>query len=170
MTSDEHPRPYRAKDAPGQEAADALAAVLQHAREREEAQHKPEPPKKQPKWMLPLGVNLGVFAVYLLIAPPSWVVLNPLEPPPVEERVEGARIALFLQAQRIQTYLQQNGRLPEALEEAGSPVPGAEYIPLGPRDFVLRLRIGDQIVEYRSDRPAEEQVTTDLAVRVRASG
>ena len=85
-------KPFHAKDvASGQEAADAVAAVIKHAAERDEAARRKAPAKTQPKWMLPLGLNLGLLAVYLLIAPPSWVIVNPIAPPPDEQRVGNLR-------------------------------------------------------------------------------
>ena len=56
-------------------------------------------PKKQPKWMLPLGINLGVSAVCLLIAPPAWIIVIPLESLPLEEQTEDMCLAVYLQAQ-----------------------------------------------------------------------
>ena len=51
--SSEDLRPYHKKDkGSGQEAADALAAVLTHAAERDEAAEHKQGPKKQSKWML----------------------------------------------------------------------------------------------------------------------
>lgn len=63
MSSEGQLRPYQAKTASGQEAADALSADLEHAAARDVAQRKKADQKKQPKWMLPLGINLCVFAV-----------------------------------------------------------------------------------------------------------
>lgn len=168
MNSEEQPRPYHAK-ASGQEAADAVAAVLQHAAERDEAQHKKVAPKKQPKWMLPLGINLGVFAVYLLGFGPDWVVIDPIEPPPVEEQIEGARLALWLQANRIQGYLMQNGRLPTTLEDAGSPVPGAEYTVTGRDSFTLTFSVGDETLVYDSQN-ADDWVGAEATTKLLGGG
>ena len=159
MSSEDQVRPYHADDkAAGQEAADAVAAVLAHAAERDVAQHVKQGPKKQSKWMLPVGINLGVFAVYLLIAPPAWVIVNPLEAAPVEEQVDDMRLAMFMQAMRVDAYAQQNGRLPDALEDAGSPVPGVDYTVLGAGRYQLTALIGDEVVLYDSSESAQEWV------------
>ena len=71
MSGEEEVRPYHARS--GSETADTLAEVLEHAAARDEAAKAREAPKRQPKWMLPLGINLALFAVYLLIAPPACV-------------------------------------------------------------------------------------------------
>jgi len=157
MSSEDKVRPYHAK-ASGQEAADAVHAVLQHAADRDQAAHQTTGPKKQPKWMLPLGINLGVFAVYLLIAPPAWVVVSPLEAPPVEEQLEDLRLAMYMQAQRVESYRQQNGRLPTELVEAGSPVPGVEYNVIGIGRYQLVATVGGEALIYDSSDSAAEWV------------
>lgn len=157
--NDEKVRPYHAKDASGQEAVDAVKAVMEHAHERDEAAKKKDQPKKQPKWMLPLGINLGVFAVYLLIAGPQWVVIDPIEGPPQAERVEGLRLAMFLQAQRIEAYRQENGRLPESLEEIGASTPeGVEYVLQGSSQYQLIGNAGETDLIYDSTQSAAEWV------------
>ncbi len=157
--NDEKVRPYHAKDSSGQEAADAVKAVLEHAQQRDEAAKKKEKPKKQPKWMLPLGINLGVFAVYLLIAGPQWVVIDPIEGPPAAERVEGLRAAMFLQASRIESYRQQNGRLPESLDEIGaSTVEGVDYVLQGSSQYQLIGSVGETDLIYDSTQPVTEWV------------
>ncbi len=170
MSSEDQVRPYHAKKAPGKEAADAVQAVLQHAEERDQAQLKKQAPKKQPKWMLPLGINLGVFAVYLLIAPPAWVVVNPLEAPPVEEQADDMRLAMFMQAMRISGYLQQNGQLPGAMEDAGSTYPGIEYEALGPQRFRLSAVIGDETIVYDSSQPAQEWIGPEATGKLLGGG
>jgi len=131
MSSEDQVRPFHAKEeGSGQEAADAVAAVLKHAAEHDKAAREKPKKKKQPKWMLPLGVNLAVFAVYLLIAPPAWrgwVTVNPIEGPTPQIRRDGLRTAMYLQAQRIEQYRIDHGALPETLADAGSPIPGVEY-------------------------------------------
>jgi hypothetical protein len=100
-----------------------LAAVLTHAAERAEAAEHKQGPKKQSKWMLPLGVNLGVFAVYLLIASPDWVVMNKIDSASIAEQAEDMRLAIFMQASRVDVYRLQNGQLPASLADADLPCP-----------------------------------------------
>ena len=113
MSENEEVKPFHAKDtASGQEAADAVAAVLKHAHEREAAAKQKAPPKKQPKWLLPLGVNLAVFAAYLLIWSPQWVVINAVAPPPAEQQLNNARAAVFMYASKIEQFREANGATP----------------------------------------------------------
>lgn len=143
MSSEDQVRPYHAKDeARGQQAAEAVAAVLKHAAEKERVAHAKQPRKKQPKWMLPLGINLGVLAVYLLIAPPAWVVVNPIDPPDMARQTQGAATALWMFSQQIESYRISNGRLPASLDELGRPAEGIDYLPQGDQ-YQLITTVGD---------------------------
>ena len=154
MSSENKPSPFHAKS--GAETADTLAEVLEHAAARDVAAHKKDAPKKQAKWMLPLGINLGVFAVYLLIAPPSWVVMDPIEGPPPAEQMRSLRASMFLQAGAIDTYLIQNGSLPATAEDAGKTTPGVDYVRQGGDVYQLVGTVGDEILTYTStENPIE---------------
>jgi hypothetical protein len=151
MSENDEVKPFHAKDvASGQEAADAVAAVLKHAHERDEAAKQKSAPKKQPKWMLPLGINLGVFAAYLLIWSPDWVIINQIAPPPAQEQVESASRGMYMIGQRIEAYLAQNGQLPGSIAEVlGREAPGYEYTVQG-SNYVLYTEIGDQPISFNS--------------------
>lgn len=140
-------RPFHARDvSSGKEAADLVAATIKHAAERDQAAKAKTAPKQQPKWMLPVGLNLGLLAVYLLIAPPSWVVVNPIAPPPPEQQVEGLRTAIYFASSRIESFRIQNGRLPTSLVEAGVASEDIDYTPQSDSTYVLSSVIGDQAV------------------------
>jgi len=163
-------RPFHAKEAAsGQETADAVAAVLKHAAERDQAAKQKAPPKQQPKWMLPLGLNLGVLATYLLIAPPSWVIVNPIAPPPDEEVVDNLRTGMFFVKARVDAYLMRQGRLPASLAEANvNPDQAAEidYTPRGDSTYVLIAVVGDQTVSYDSSRQTPAEAFGDLSTKI----
>lgn len=170
MSEKDQVRPYHAKDVgSGKETADTLAEVLKHAAQREEASRQKTKPKGNPKWMLPLGINLGVLAVYLLIAPPSWVVLNPIEAPPAEDQLVDLRMAMYVTASRIETYRLQNGRVPERLEELQMPAAsGLTYVPQGTNGYQLVGSIGDETVIYDSaESLAEWGNGLDFGARMR---
>lgn len=154
MSSEDQVRPYHAKkDASGQEAADAVAAVLKHAEERDKVAKAKTAPRKQPRWMLPLGINLAVFAVYLLIAPPDFVTLNQIEGPSLAKQEQDMRAAMYMQAQRIEGYRMNNGALPTAIEDIGStPYQGMDYVPTG-NAFRLIATVGESTVVYDSSSP-----------------
>jgi hypothetical protein len=159
-------RPYHARDlASGQETAEAVAAVLKHAAEREEAAREKIRPKQQPRWMLPLGLNLGVLAVYLLIAPPGWVVVSPIAPPPDAERVEDLRTAMYFATVKIDGFRAANDRLPATLVEAGVSGNGIDYNPRG-NTYVLTATLGEEVVLFDSSQQSAAEWAGDVSSRI----
>lgn len=171
MSSEDQVRPYHAKDEPrGQEAAEAVAAVLKHAAEKDQAVKAKPRPKRQPKWMLPVGVNLAVLAVYLLLAPPAWVTVNPIEGPDQTKQVEGLRIALYMQAQAIEQFkIDNGGRLPASLAEVQGFGPSyadqLEYVRQGDQ-YQLVAVVGDQPLVYDSAGENAEIIAAVAAARI----
>jgi hypothetical protein len=162
MTDPDQVRPYHAKDsAPGQEAADVVAEVLKHAEEREKAAQEKSTPKGPPKWMLPLSVNLGVLALYFLIAQPDFLILNPVEDPrAVEEVATDMRSAMTIDGvYRIEGFREREGRLPASLEELGTTLgeQGVAYTVLGDSAYTLSATVGDETIVFdsRYDDPSE---------------
>lgn len=143
-------KPFHAKEvSTGQEAADVVAAVIKHAAAREEAAKKKAPPKPQPIWMLPLGLTLAVLATFLLVAPPPWVVVNPIAAQSPDDVYEKLKNAIYIQAQRIEGYRMLNGRYPPSLAEAGVSVEGLDYMPNGD-NYTLISTAGDRDVVFNS--------------------
>jgi hypothetical protein len=160
-------RPFHARDVTtGQEAAELVAATLKHAAEREQAAKAKRPPKQQPKWMLPVGLNLGVLAAYLLIAPPAWVVMNPIAPPPEPQQVEGLRTAMYFATTRIDNFRIQNGRLPSSLAEAGVSYQGIDYTPQGDSTYVLVSSVGEETVVFNSAVQTANEWVGNLSRRI----
>lgn len=150
MSQNDEVKPFHAKEvASGQEAAEAVAAVLKHAQQRDEAAQQKAPSKSQPKWLLPLGLNLGVFAVYLLIWSPSWVVLNPIAPPATEQQLANTRNGVFAIASKIESFRGTNGRLPGDLAELGYPQSELDYTVQG-EGYQLYIAVGDETILYDS--------------------
>lgn len=162
MTDSDQVKPYHAKDAaPGQEAADVVAEVLKHAEEREEAARKKETPKGPPKWVLPLTVNLGVLALYFLIAQPEFLVVNPVQDPraPTQVVEQTKRAIYFDGIMRIEGFRSANGRLPQTLEEVNSGLQeqGVRYTIQGDSTYLLITTVGEETIVFDSatDDPAE---------------
>jgi len=158
MSENEEVKPFHAKDVgAGQEAADVVAAVLKHAAERDKAAHEKVAPKRQPKWLLPLGVNLGVFAAYLLIWSPPWVVLNPIAPPPTEQQVEKLSSAMWFAMGAIASFRTENDRLPQSLVEAGLSPDNLDYTVQGSSSYVLIAGVGEESLVYNSALQTEQE-------------
>ncbi len=159
MTDPDQAKPYHAKNtAPGQEAADVVAEVLQHAAEREAAVHVKSAPKGPPKWMLPLTVNLGVLALYFLIAQPEFINVNQnVDRRPVAERLQQTEAMMVLSVGRINSFHAREGRLPASLAEANDPTAGqgVDYTVQGDSSFILIATVDDQTIIYDSTAPGE---------------
>lgn len=171
MSEKDSIKPFHARDtAPGKEAADVVAEVLRHAQEREEAAKRKVAPKGPPKWMLPLTVNLGVLALYFLIAQPDWVVVNPIEDPrPAEIKVEQTRSAIWLATTRIDTFRQTNGRLPASLSEAGIgdlAAQGVNYSVQGDSTYLLMATVGTENIVFDSARQTPAEFAGNQANRI----
>jgi hypothetical protein len=171
MSENDEIKPFHARDVTsGQEAADAVAAVLKHAQERDAAARTKAPPKKQPKWLLPVGINLGVFAAYLLVWQPPWVVINRITPPPSEERVELMQNTMWMAMNGIARYRMDNGRLPATLAEAGVTQGGLEYTLQGASNYVLIAEVGEELLQFNSAVQSEQewgaQNANSMSVRI----
>ena len=116
-----------------------------------------------------LAINLGVFAVYVLIAPPGWIVVAPLEAPPLEEQADDMRLAMYMQAMRVDAYHAENGVLPGTLEDAGSSVPGVQYFVMGANRYELIASIGTEVVRYDSSESANAWVGSGAASKLRGT-
>ena len=163
MSDQDQVKPYHARDdAPGQEAADVVAEVLEHAAQREEAAKKKQGSKAPPKWMLPLTVNLGVLALYFLIAQPEFLVVNPVEDTrPVVEVDQQNRSMIYMSGiMLIENFRNANGRLPASLAEAGSPLEDAgvpvRYTPRDDATYELVVNVDNRELRFDSavDDPA----------------
>ena len=167
MSEKDQIKPYHApKVGSGQEAADAVADVLQHAAAREQASHKKVGPKGQPKWALPLGLNLALLAGYFWVAQPQWVQVSPIQAPPPAEQIASLRTAIYFNGiARIDTFLESNGRLPTSLEEAGSSVLVglADYLVRGD-SYTLISSIGDEVISYNSATQTPEDFTGPMTL------
>ena len=163
MSDRDQIKPYHAPDASsGQETADVVADVLRHAAERDEAASLRAGPKPQPKWMLPLAMNMGLLAVYFLVAQPSWTTVNPIQPPPAQEQAQSLRLAIAIEGiGRIDGFLLANGRLPRSLEEAGAGgLDGmVEYVVRGDATYALIATVGEEVIAYDSATMTPEEFT-----------
>lgn len=168
MSEQDQVKPYHAKDAaPGQEAADVVAEVLRHAKERETAAHKKPKPKGPPKWTLPLTVNLGVLAIYFLIAQPDFLVVNPnVDRRPLAERVEQTRTAMYFEGiARIETFRTERGRLPANLSEAASGLAGQgiDYTVQGDSTYLLIATVETETIVFDSATQTAQDFVGNLS-------
>jgi hypothetical protein len=140
----------------------ALAAVMRHTAERNEAgEHYREIVEKQGPW---LGVKHLVLAVTTVAAlwtwiwPPAIIRIDEIPVPPVAEEEATLRLVMYFQAQKVEQYLLDFGRIPEELPEAGPVFPGMEYIRLTDRHYRLLGRTNRLNLSFSSAEPVADFV------------
>ena len=79
----------------------------------------------------------GAFSFYLWFGNPSWVAPTLPDPVTAEAAEAGLRVAMYFQAQRIESFRSANGRLPDTLEEMGSAPAEMSYQRLDTRSYQL---------------------------------
>ena len=155
MSSKDPLRPQQADPgATGEEAAKVVADAMRHAAERDEAARRRETPRAPSRWTLLLGLLLAAYAGYLVVAPPGWVVLDPVEAPSPVAEEQSLRFAMYLQAEQIEAYRAEHGVLPPSLDALpGSPARDRfEYARDGD-GFRLVAAFGDESIVYDSLSP-----------------
>jgi hypothetical protein len=146
-------KPFHAKDlTTGQETADVVAAVLKHAAAKDQAAKQKAAPKAQPIWMLPVGLMMSVLAGFLLVFPPSWVVVNPIAAQAPEAAVENLESAMWLQMNAIAMYRMRNATLPQQLTDAE----GFEYTVRGEYYTLCATAAGTPVCYDSSVMPEAE--------------
>ena len=165
----ESPRPKKTdpRKAPGAETADLVSEVLQDAKRREEARTRKAPVGRNRQRVAAVSLPLaGAFSFYLWFGNPAWVAPT-VSPPIAADKVDqGLRIAMFFEAQKIESFRQQSGRLPDALSELGG-TPPAEmtYQRLDARTYQLTGQSRGVTLTFNSDQ-AIQQFVGDALNRV----
>lgn len=139
---------------------EALLEVLEHektqaarARALEEAERQKRKRPRGPYWLVAV---LAVLAAWLWLFPPGILRLEAPPEQPVAEEEASLRFTMYLQAQRIKAFRDEQGRLPETLDEAGPPLPGMEYTRLNTDLYQLTGATDRLTLTYRSDLPLED--------------
>lgn len=171
MSENDKPKPYHARDvSSGQEAADAVRAVMEHAHERDEAAKKKTAPKAPPKWLLPLGINLGVLATYLLVAQPDWAEISPIAELPPEEQVSLLANDMWFVINKIESYRLAQGEPPTSIDQIDGIDPSSyTYVRTG-ADYVL-IPVGQEdlryaTTEWESPHAWSASINVDVARRI----
>ena len=99
-----------------------------------------------------------VLTVWIWIWPPSALSIPTPGPPPTEQEEATLRLVMYFQAQKIEQYLIDTGRVPEELADAGPVFQGMEYIRLTDRDYRILGRSDRHILSYSSAEPMDEFV------------
>ena len=89
--------------------------------------------------LLALSAVVIALGSYILIARPAWFIAPP--PPPLvqpREEVEASlRLGIGREAERVEAYRRQYGKLPATLKEAGGGQSGLRYAPMGTGRYTI---------------------------------
>jgi hypothetical protein len=134
----------------------ALAAVLREQTEKAEVVEEARKVRVRRQGVgvrhLTLAIAIAISA-WIWIWPPSAMRISSPGPPPVAEEEASLRLVMYFQAQKIEQYLLDTGRVPVDLEEAGPVFRGMEYIRLTNRDYRILGRTGRVTLSYSSAEP-----------------
>ncbi len=112
--------------------------------------------RSRPMLLALIAIPALIVALYAWVARPAWV----FGPDPV--RVEPARkqaytrFAMYLAAQRVESYRVSRGVLPGSLAEMDEEWAGMSYRPLGATVFELTARADSGDIVFQSDQSVRE--------------
>lgn len=157
------------------ERAQALAEVMRDQVERAEAAAEAEV-RSTRRRRTRRGALAAVWAAmtYVWLLNPGWTRVEPPRPPALAEEVQAVRLNLFLQAQQVEAFREDRGRLPWVLQETGPPLPGMRYRRVDNQSYSIEARSHRVVVDYESGRPAVQLLGSAAELlgrseRVRAS-
>lgn len=123
----------------------------------------------RPRVWIPLTTLFAFcFALYSYAARPAWIWGPQIDPTEIQASHDAdMRFAIFLLAQQILQYRQENGVVPASLSQVGSHIDSVKYVPLSDTSFSLRYESEHPIIYY-STGSADEFLRNALDV-VRSS-
>jgi hypothetical protein len=137
----------------------------------EEAKKNAEQPAPSKSRLIPSYIAAGlVFALcaWAWIAPPDWLVPTPIAAPSREYREASARVALALNAQRIDAYRSAHGRLPRTKQEVGIAGDQFSYDATDSLTFELTARVDGTPVTYKSTQPRDRYLAEAMTALSKA--
>ncbi len=157
----EKPRPKKLDPrAHGAETADLVSEVLQDAKRREEARTRKAPIGRNRQRVAAVSLPLaGAFSFYLWFGNPAWVTPTMPDPITTEKAEAGLRVAMFFEAQKIESFRSQSGRLPDTLSELGGTAPPEmTYQRLDARTYSLVGQSRGVTLTFNSDQAIQQFV------------
>jgi len=137
----------------------------------EEARKNAQQPAASRSRVVPTYIAAAlVFALcaWAWIAPPAWLVPQPIAAPSREYREASARVALALHAQRVEAYRASHGHLPRTKQEVGIESEQIVYDPVDGMTFELSSSVDGQRVVYKSSQPRDRYLGEAMTALTRA--
>ena len=134
------------------EYGDALKDILEDQARRSELRGTMGPRSGRPRLHPSVPPVLALVSIWLWVFRPA--ALTPEAPTisPANQEA-GLRVEMYMQFNKIQQYVAQNGRLPNDLGEVGSSPVALQYVPLGGNSFRLSGQSGNVTVDFNSADP-----------------
>ena len=154
-----------ARPTPKVNVAALVTEIVEEARKNAEQPASPRSPR------IPSYVSAGIvcaLCAWAWIAPPAWLVPQPIAAPSREYRDASARVALALHAQRIDAYRASHGRLPRSKQEVGIASDQIIYAPTDSLNFELRAQVDGETVTYKSSQPRDRYLAEAMMALSRA--
>lgn len=135
---------------PEEERERALAEFVRYEARRSEMQSRRYGPEPVTRRQVAILAATLVVALLLWLRPPGFLLPGaPAEPPPAVVEANH-RMAIVLQAQRVEAFRRRARRLPDALDEVGAVVPGLRYERVDASDYRLAAGEGEAAVTWAS--------------------
>ena len=154
-SDDRHRRSSRdSREATGAEAADLVSDVLEDAARRAEARTRsPEPVGRNRQRVAAVSLPLAAtFSFYLWFGNPAWITPTLPDPITAETAEAGLRVAMFFEAQKIEDFRRESGRLPDSMEEMGSAPEEMTYSVVDARTYQLVGQSRGVTLTFNSDQ------------------
>jgi hypothetical protein len=100
----------------------------------------------------------------LALASPEWLIPGSAAAASHEVREAGIRLSMVRERQRIETFVQRSGRLPETLAEAGGVAEGIRYRPSPDGSYQLEADVGRSYVRLASTGSVQAFLGNSLQV------
>lgn len=134
-----------------------LSAALAHV-EMQDAVYRVNTDTNQSR-RIKAGIATGILLIAALVGvrPPGLLVPDPPASLTQADRTQGVRVALLLQAQQVEAFRVQAGRLPNSIAEVETSLPGIRLVKSSNRlyQLIAYTSEGEPIV-YDSEVPAPE--------------
>ena len=154
-----------ARPTPKVNVAALVTEIVEEARKNAEQPAAPKP-RRIPSYVF-AGIVVALCA-WAWIAPPAWLVPQPVAAPSREYRDASARVALALHAQRIEAYRASHGRLPRSKQEVGIASDQIIYAPTDSLNFELTAQVDGEAVTYKSSQPRDRYLAEAMMALSRA--
>jgi hypothetical protein len=137
----------------------------------EEARRNAEEPAPSESRIIPSYVAAGlVFALcaWAWVAPPAWLVPQPVAAPSRDYREASTRVALALHAQRVEAFRASHGYLPRSKQEVGIASDQIVYQANDSLTFQLSAIVDGETVTYKSTQQRDRYLAEAMTALTRA--